>query len=120
MEDFENLLRAVISPDNAARGQAEAALQGVLSQNPGMVLSCLGQTLRSSTDLVVRSTSAVLMRRYASDLFRNPKTGADEMELAKASLLGSIQEESDRSIRRKVADTTGALPSAMSVRAVYP
>jgi hypothetical protein len=115
MEDFENLLRAVISPDNAARGQAEAALQGVLSQNPGMVLSCLGQTLRSSTDLVVRSTSAVLMRRYASDLFRNPKTGADE-----ASLLGSIQEESDRSIRRKVADTTGALPSAMSVRAVYP
>ena len=102
MDDFENLLRALISPDNQARGQAEQALNNVLSSNPGMLLSCLGQTVRVSADPILRSTASVLLRRYSSDLFNNPKTGQDEKALAKASLLGSIQEEPDKSIRRKV------------------
>ena len=46
MEDFENLLRTLMSPENASRGLAEQAYEKVKLENPGMLLSCLGQTVR--------------------------------------------------------------------------
>ncbi len=45
MEDFENLLRTLMSPENASRGLAEQAYEKVKVENPGMLLSCLAQTV---------------------------------------------------------------------------
>lgn len=109
MEDFENLLRTLMSPENASREVAEQAYDKVKKDNPGMLLSCLAQTVRSCTDMTLRAFSAVLLRRCAPDAFNAPATSDEARELVKTSLLGSIQEESERSIRTKVADTAGTI-----------
>ena len=96
MAEFHALLCALLSTDNAARAQAEQALEAVRAENPSMLLQCLGQSVRSAEDGVVRSTAAVLLRRYAAELLRNPATSDNAKALVQASLLGSIQEEQDR------------------------
>ena len=65
MDDFHALLRTLMSPDNASRQQAEQAYDGVKQQNPGMLLSCLAQTVRSCADATLRAFGAVLLRRAA-------------------------------------------------------
>ena len=105
MDDFHALLRTLMSPDNASRQQAEQAYDGVKQQNPGMLLSCLAQTVRSCADATLRAFGAVLLRRAAHDVFNKPAYGTEARELVKTSLLGSLQEETERSIRTKVADT---------------
>ena len=109
MEDFENLLRTLMSPENASRGLAEQAYEKVKLENPGMLLSCLGQTVRSCADPTLKAFSAVLLRRCAPETINAAATSDDARELVKSSLLGSLQEETERSIRTKVADTTGTI-----------
>ena len=58
MDDFHALLRTLMSPDNASRQQAEQAYDGVKQQNPGMLLSCLAQTVRSCADATLRAFGA--------------------------------------------------------------
>lgn len=109
MDEFENLLRTLMSPENVSRGAAEAAYEKVKAESPGMLLSCLAQTVRSCADMTLRAFAAVLLRRCAPDALNKPGTDETVRELVKTSLLGSIQEETERSIRTKVADTAGTV-----------
>ena len=77
MDDFHALLRTLMSPDNASRQQAEQAYDGVKQQNPGMLLSCLAQTVRSCADATLRAFGAVLLRRAAHDVYNKPACGAE-------------------------------------------
>ena len=67
MDDFHALLRTLMSPDNASRQQAEQAYDGVKQQNPGMLLSCLAQTVRSCADATLRAFG-VEARKLVSQL----------------------------------------------------
>eukprot|EP01043_Picozoa_sp_COSAG02_P091946 COSAG02_NODE_28615_length_586_cov_0.882957_1_plen_135_part_01 len=51
----------------------------------------------------------MLLRRCAPETINASGTSEEARELVKTSLLGSIQEETERSIRTKVADTTGTI-----------
>ena len=109
MEEFEGLLQALMSPDNGQRQAAETAYNGVRDSDPSTLLSCLAQTVKQCADVGLRAFAAILLRRVAAEVWKNPAFSAEAKELVKISLLGSAQEETEKHIRTKVADTTSSV-----------
>jgi len=54
MQEFEALLRNVLSPNNDVRREAEAVYKGLLEANPEQIVQALVHVARYSTDQFVR------------------------------------------------------------------
>lgn len=113
MDEFHNLLQALMSHDNSTRGGAEAAYNGVKASDPSTLLSCLATTVHECERLELRAFAAVLLRRASAAVWQNPAFSADAKEAVKAALLGSLQSETEGHIRNKVADTVSSVAFAV-------
>lgn len=112
--DWEALLWQLMAGDNAARNAAELQFAELKQQSDATLLGLVGVVhSRRSDD--VRGLAAVLLRRV---LLRDavslwPRASAEVREAVKRELLAVLQEEENRSIRRKVCDTVGELASSI-------
>ena len=112
---FEQIILALMSPDNNMRNQAEEALRQA-KQSPETLLPAYVQLLRTNQDPQVRSMCAVLLRKAVmqggttesgeatSSLAR---LSAQAKQVVKSELLACIEAETERSIRKKVCDAVG-------------
>ncbi|EOD38282.1 hypothetical protein EMIHUDRAFT_122255, partial [Emiliania huxleyi CCMP1516] len=114
LQQMEAMLRALMSTDNAVRNQAEEALAQA-RQAPDSLFSALIAMLRSNQDEQVRSLAAVLLRK---EIIRLLAQSADAQgvtvstqvkALLKSELLACIEQEPQRSIRKKASDVVGQL-----------
>jgi HEAT repeat protein len=108
-EEFEVLISTLMSPDNAARSQAEAAYNSTKENSPLQLLTCLATTMRNSPQEQLRAFAAVLLRRSSSDCWRSEQVDDATREAIKALLLESIQQEQVKHILNKVSDTISTL-----------
>ena len=117
MAQFEQIILALMSPDNNMRNQAEEALRQA-KQSPETLLPAYVQLLRTNQDPQVRSMCAVLLRKAAmqggttesgeatSSLAR---LSAQAKQVVKSELLACIVSETERHIRKKICDAVGQL-----------
>ena len=114
---FEQIILALMSPDNNMRNQAEEALRQA-KQSPETLLPAYVQLLRTNQDPQVRSMCAVLLRKAVmqggttesgeatSSLAR---LSAQAKQVVKSELLACIVSETERHIRKKICDAVGQL-----------
>ena len=114
---FEQIILALMSPDNNMRNQAEEALRQA-KQSPETLLPAYVQLLRTNQDPQVRSMCAVLLRKAVmqggttesgeatSSLAR---LSAQAKQVVKSELLACIVSETERHIRKKICDATSEL-----------
>ena len=102
-----SILQRLQSPDNAARGVAEAEYNQA-TEHKSLCLEALA-TLAAATgiDEVVRAMAAVLLRRSAQDLWE----GADENTKngVKTRLLMGIRADGRKDLRKKLCDTVAVI-----------
>ena len=92
IEEFQQLIGTLMSPDNASRSQAEAAYNATKESHPAVVLDFLAQTLRLCPQEQLRAFAAVLFRKACPDLWRKPGVDAGTQTTVKQLLLQSVQE----------------------------
>ena len=92
VEEFHGLIATLMSPDNNARSQAEAAYNSMKEANPVAVLTFLSQTIRHCTQEALRAFAAVLFRRSCPELWRHAAVDAGTKGAIKQLMLQSIQE----------------------------
>ena len=102
VEEFHGLIATLMSPDNNARSQAEAAFNSMKEANPVAVLSFLSQTIRHCTQEALRAFAAVLFRRSCPELWRHAAVDAGTKGAIKQLMLQSIQEVRRRPSPRNV------------------
>lgn len=113
LAQYEQMIRALMSIEKTVREQAEAALNQA-KLNPDSLFTALITMLRSNADEQVRSLSAVLLRKEIMRLLSHEGSGAMVLspatkELLKRELLACIEQEPQRSVRKKVSDVVGQL-----------
>ena len=90
VEEFHGLIATLMSPDNNARSQAEAAYNSMKEANPVAVLTFLSQTIRHCTQEALRAFAAVLFRRSCPELWRHAAVDAGTKGAIKQLMLQSI------------------------------
>ncbi|KAJ5585085.1 uncharacterized protein N7459_004885 [Penicillium hispanicum] len=112
---LSQLLRALSTPDNAVRSQAEDQLNNEWVQNkPDILLMGLAEQIGGAEDTLTRAFSAVLFRRIATKTRKDPATGeAKEVFLSlpneqrvaiREKLVTCLTTESVTDVRKKVGD----------------
>ena len=118
---FEQLLGGLSSADNAARAQYEALFNECKKQ-PDVLCLQLVRALRTSTAQETREMASILLRRVLTkdevSLWANLQ--AQTQDGIKGELLKSIQEESVKSITRKVCDTVCELAAGIFEDGKWP
>jgi hypothetical protein len=110
--ETDGLLRALMSPDNAIRQNAEAGAFSQLKQQPDCCVLSLLQVLRSQVAPEVRSMSALLLRRVIikDDPSLWPQCTAETQTAFKTNVLESLGDaQLDPSTRKMVCDVVGEL-----------
>jgi hypothetical protein len=112
MSDFEQLVQALQSNDNATRNHAEQLYNGARDSNPLQLIEHLMNMLQTHQGEQIRALSAVLLRRLLSaDAGIWDKIDDARKEMLKQALLGTLQNEPKSHIRRKVGHTVAELAS---------
>ncbi|KAJ5764077.1 Importin subunit beta-3 [Penicillium manginii] len=112
---LSQLLRALSTPDNAVRSQAEDQLNNEWVQNkPDVLLMGLAEQIGGAEDTLTRAFSSVLFRRIATKTRKDPATGeAKEVFLSlpneqrvaiREKLITCLTTESVLDVRKKVGD----------------
>ncbi|KAJ5085436.1 Importin subunit beta-3 [Penicillium argentinense] len=112
---LSQLLRALGTPDNSIRSQAEEQLNNDWVQNkPDVLLMGLAEQLGGAEDTVTRAFSAVLFRRIATKTRKDPATGdAKEIFLSlpneqrvaiREKLVSCLTSETVLDVRKKIGD----------------
>jgi len=105
LQQFEQIILQILSPDNNLRTQAEAAFNETKKQPDFCVLSLLELSRRSQHEQV-RALSIVLLRRVLTKIDQslwtqvNPQT----QQTVKVQLLEALESENANHIRHKVED----------------
>ncbi|KAI2634576.1 armadillo-type protein [Xylaria nigripes] len=112
--ELSQLLRALQSPDNSIRWQAEEHLQNNwTATRPEILLMGLAEQIAGSPDSVARSFAAVIFRRIASKTRKNEKGDSVEIfvsmpteqaQVIRQKVLETLASESDRLVRNKIGD----------------
>ncbi|XP_041352900.1 importin-5-like [Gigantopelta aegis] len=106
---FEAILSALMSPDNATRTQTEQAYEQIPTPTK---LQFLINTIRNSdTSIENRSLANVLLRRLFSNSFEEfwPSLSRELQEAIKRELMLAVQEELTPPVRKKVCDAVAEL-----------
>ena len=118
---FEQLLGGLSSVDNAARAQYEALFNECKKQ-PDVLCLQLVRALRTSAQVETREMASILLRRVLTkdevSLWANLQ--AQTQEGIKGELLKSLQEESAKSIVRKVRDVVCELAAGIFEDGKWP
>lgn len=112
---LSQLLRALTTPDNAVRSQAEEQLNNDWVQNrPDVLLMGLAEQLQGAEDAVTRSFAAVLFRRIATKTIKDPRSGetkevfstlTPEQRIAiREKLVACLSSETLPDVRNKIGD----------------
>ncbi|KAJ5468519.1 hypothetical protein N7475_006271 [Penicillium sp. IBT 31633x] len=112
---LSQLLRALSTPDNAVRSQAEDQLNNDWVQNrPDVLLMGLAEQLGGADDTITRAFSAVLFRRIATKTRKDPASGdakevfsslPTEQRIAiREKLVACLNSESVTDVRKKIGD----------------
>eukprot|EP01087_Luapelamoeba_hula_P021903 TRINITY_DN773_c0_g1_i1.p1 TRINITY_DN773_c0_g1~~TRINITY_DN773_c0_g1_i1.p1 ORF type:complete len:1105 (+),score=203.93 TRINITY_DN773_c0_g1_i1:1361-4675(+) len=124
LQQFELLIKQLMSIDNNARGQAEAAFNSAVKQMPDRIVIFLLQLVRSSSEQHVRELCTILLRKTLVSKMTAPGGGEQIAENAlqlwnqlspqtqqtmKTELLLSIEHEQLTPVRKKLADTVSEL-----------
>ena len=121
LAQYEQVVSALMSQDNAVRSQAEDAFNQ-LKQQPDVFFSGLIQLARQNANEQIRSLSAVLMRRVIGQT--QPardgepagvmaRTSAPVAQLVKQELLAGVQSEQVRHIRKKLCECVASLGAGL-------
>jgi hypothetical protein len=109
---FEQLVQALMSNDNATRKQAEQLYNGARDSNPLQLIEHLMNMLQTHQAEQIRALAAVLLRRLLSaEAVIWDKIDDARKEMIKTALLGTLQNEAKGHIRRKVGHTIAELAS---------
>ncbi|KAL4990501.1 armadillo-type protein [Aspergillus falconensis] len=117
---LSQLLRALSTPDNNIRSQAEEQLNNDWIQNrPDVLLMGLAEQLEGAEETGTRSFSAVLFRRIATKTRKDPVTNeakelfstlAREQRLViRQKLVTCLTSESANDVRRKIGDAVAEI-----------
>ncbi|KAJ5894586.1 Importin subunit beta-3 [Penicillium taxi] len=112
---LSQLLRALVTPDNTIRSQAEEQLNNDWTQNkPDVLLMGLAEQIGGVEEQMIRSFACVLFRRIATKTRKDPATGdAKEIFLSlpteqrvaiQEKLLLCLANETVPDVRRKIGD----------------
>lgn len=117
MDDFENLINALMSPDNPTRDRAEEAFNMFVKTVPENTMGSLVNVARRSSNPWVRSMGFILIRRtmvkrdntLTTPDGRHPtfweKLGVQAQQAVKHELLAALSDEGERQVRKKLGDT---------------
>eukprot|EP01126_Amoeba_proteus_P036058 TRINITY_DN365_c0_g1_i1.p1 TRINITY_DN365_c0_g1~~TRINITY_DN365_c0_g1_i1.p1 ORF type:complete len:1122 (+),score=271.13 TRINITY_DN365_c0_g1_i1:75-3368(+) len=100
---FEGLLSNLLSPENAARTQAEKVYMNTKKKQPNEVVQALLQVSRNSTSVELRSLAIVLLRRTMVNVEKDntlwSKLNPEVQQLVKDQLLIGVEREEDPKVR---------------------
>jgi importin-5 len=106
---MRDILVRLQSPDNAARGAAEADFNAA-KDHAGLCLDALAVLSAGPPDAVddvVRAQAAVLLRRSAADLWKRADAGTQAS--VKARLLAGVASPLRKDLRKKICDTVAVI-----------
>lgn len=108
-QQFFLLLGSLLSPDNAARKQAEETYETI--PGPSKITFLLQAIRNAAAAEEARQMAAVLLRRLLSSSFEEvyPTLPPDVQNAIKTELISVIQAETQTSIRKKVCDIAAEL-----------
>mmetsp|Transcript_8735 Transcript_8735/g.11822 ORF Transcript_8735/g.11822 Transcript_8735/m.11822 type:complete len:1130 (+) Transcript_8735:104-3493(+) len=123
---FEIIIQTLTSPSNEERDRAEGVFNAC-KKHPALCTMQLVQVLRRSTDIGARAMCAVLLRKVLTKDMHE-ETGNTMWPLlpeptkagVKSELLLCIQEETERSILKKVCDTVGEIATVIFEEGAWP
>ena len=106
---IEQILKDLLLPDNNARKEAEAKLTSLLANKEPLCL-CLSQLLTTSTELLVQSYAAIIIRKLfvvkddeiSSDVWKSFK--AESKTAIKANLLTALTKTTDAALKKKISN----------------
>nr|CCA16520.1 importinlike protein putative [Albugo laibachii Nc14] len=104
---MESLLTSLTSNDNAQRAEAEERYKKVIQNDPQSIVIEFIQLIENSTDIALRTSAVVLLRRlldvHACGVYA--RLDAQTQTTVKSKLLEAIVKESVPSLRRKLGHT---------------
>jgi len=114
IQQFEQLIGQILSTDNAARQQAEAAFNET-KKNPDLCILSLLELVRSSQHEQVRGLALVLIRRTTRNFKESlyPHLSPQAKSQLAASLLEFLEKETINHIRKKIADCISELAATI-------
>ncbi|KAL1510219.1 hypothetical protein AB1Y20_006547 [Prymnesium parvum] len=115
-DPYEQMVVALMSPDNNMRNQAEAAFNQAKG-NPDQLVTALITLLRTNANEQVRQLCAVLLRKAVTSAVTKEQQSMQLLKLLspqvqqalKSELLQCIEQEPERAIRKKACDAVGQL-----------
>ncbi|KAL1215898.1 Transportin-1 [Cardamine amara subsp. amara] len=117
---FETLISHLMSSSNEQRSHAESLFNLCKQTHPDSLSLKLVQSLNSSPNPELRAMSAVLLRKQLTrtgddddSAFIYPRIGESTRSTIKSVLIASLQQESTKSIAKKLCDTIAELASAI-------
>jgi importin-5 len=124
MADFEALLRAFLSPDNAVRKEAVRALEVLQTRQDELPLGLLG-IVRASAAPELRMLAAVLIRKVvntedAASVAQWTRIEAGAQATICDQLLLAVQQEPEDFVRRRVCDTLAEVALHVMADAPWP
>ena len=115
LQQFEQIVQALLSGDNNIRSQAEAAYNAAKANLDALVSGLIYLLRRQESEEQIRSMSALLLRKAVMQTSSEPgqslvtQLSAPVATALKQQLLECIQVEPQRAIRKKVCDAVGQL-----------
>ncbi|KAL9407426.1 hypothetical protein Peur_004398 [Populus x canadensis] len=112
---FEILISSLMSSSNETRSQAELLFNLAKQHDPNSLSLKLAQLLQFSPHLDARAMSAVLLRKLLTrdDSYLWPRLSLQTQSSLKSILLACLQQESVKSITKKLCDTVSELASGI-------
>ncbi|EEF36904.1 importin-5 [Ricinus communis] len=113
---LESLLNSLMSSSNEQRSTAESLFNLCKEANPDSLLLRLAHLLSSSSLSEIRAMSAILLRKHltrVNDSFLYPKLSESTRSTIKHMLLSSLQQETAKSITKKINDTISELAASI-------
>lgn len=121
LQEFEQIIANILSPDNNIRNQAEQLYNNSKS-NPDFCVGSLVQLLRSSQHIHVRGLACVLLRKVITktddSLF--PHLSPQTQQLVKSELLQALGQETVSHLRSKLVYTVSGFVSGLIEDNEYP
>ncbi|KAL4896488.1 armadillo-type protein [Aspergillus ambiguus] len=117
---LSQLLRALSTPDNNVRAQAEEQLNNDWIQNrPDVLLMGLAEQIQGAEEVVTRAFSAVLFRRIATKTRKDPVTNevkelfstlsGEQRLVIREKLVTCLTSESTTDVRKKIGDAVAEI-----------
>ncbi|EFC44019.1 karyopherin beta [Naegleria gruberi] len=121
LQEFEQVIANILSPDNNIRNQAEAYYNSTKS-NPDLCVGSLVQLLRSSQHIHVRGLACVLLRKVITKTEESlfPLLSPQVQQLVKSELLQALRQETVSHVRTKLIYTISGFVSGLIEDNQYP